>query len=224
MPARRTWWPRPRVSASEANSRWTVHRCIECGRFCATLVASEHIEDGQELVVPQDDHVVGHRDSLGQFELTFDGGARPCPGGRVAGAGAVLWGPPGPEGRQAIARILVAMPGEQHAQIAEARAAAAGLDLLLSQSPDTRYAAVAGDNLAVVRFCCAQGRLRQPAMHQLLDPRLSTAHERGWVLDWQAVRRRLNCEADEVATMAVRWAASLFAQGIMDERSRTDWL
>ena len=134
-----------------------------------------------------------------------------------------MWGPPGPEGRQAIARVLVAMPGEQHAQIAEARAAAAGLDLLLSQTPACRQAALAGDNLAVVRYCCGYGRLRRPAMQQLLDPRLGAARERGWVLEWQAVRRRLNCEADEAATVAVRWAADLFAAGFRNEQLRVEW-
>ena len=49
-----------------------------------------------------------------------------------------------------------------------------------------------------------RGRLRRPAMQQLLDHRLGAARERGWTLEWQAVRRRLNCEADEAATTAVQ--------------------
>ena len=75
--------------------------------------------------------------------------------------------------------------------------------------PEARVVDVAGDNLAVVRFCAGVSRLRRPEMQAILAARLGALEEAGWVLQWRAVRRRLNGEADHVATQALFWAASM---------------
>ena len=84
-----------------------------------------------------------------------------------------------------------------------------GLGMVACLRPDARVVDVAGDNLAVVRFCAGVSRLRRPAMQAILTARLGALEEAGWVLQWRAVRRRLNGEADQVATQALFWAASM---------------
>ena len=91
-------------------------------------------------------------------------------GRRVAGAGAILWGPPGPDGEwHIVARAVVALLGVVHAQTVEAEGCAAALDLLALCGATLRAARVIGDTLAVVRYSAAQGRLRRPRAQQVID-------------------------------------------------------
>ena len=76
------------------------------------------------------------------YEITFDGGAREINDQRVAGACAILWNPVDSAGtRRQIAKRIVSLPGQEHAQIAEAWGLRAGVtfltDVLLAptQSP-----------------------------------------------------------------------------------------
>ena len=209
------WWPPPRVvPAAAATAAWRIERCPHCGQYTAELVTTIPLGPGAELTVAAAPHVLAGND-LVPWEVTFDGGARLLHGRRVAGAGALLWGAPDAAGRRPIlARARVALPAEEHAQVAEAWGLRLGLLLLRRQRPSDRRARVIGDNLAVVRFGASMGRLRGAHMHGLVGPMLSSLHSQGWTLDWRAVRRRLNAAADEVATDAVHMAAGRAAQGL----------
>jgi hypothetical protein len=161
---------------------------------------------------------------LAPLEVTFDGGARLVHGRRVAGAGAILWGEPDQAGlRTVLARALVALPGEEHAQVAEAWGCRLGLDLLRQWAPNDRRARVIGDNLAVIRYGANVGRLRRPAMASLLSAGLAELAQRCWALTWRAVRRRLNGAADAVATEAVMWASRLAATGATAPAITVEW-
>ena len=46
-----------------------------------------------------------------------------------------------------------------------------------------------------------------------MDQGLRPLAERGWLLNWIAIRRRLNKAADRLATLGVFWAARLKAAG-----------
>ena len=81
--------------------------------------------------------------------------------------------------------------------------------MVMKLRPAARVLDVAGDNLAVVRCCAGVSRLRRPHMQAILAARLGALEDAGWALQWRAVRRRLNKEADKAATEAVFWAASL---------------
>ena len=168
---------------------------------------------GNEITVPGDDHILGSTEEQDALLLTFDGGAQSTgrPGGRVAGAGAILWGPVGLDGRRPqLARTVLALPGVPHAQEAEAGGCGEGLDLLLAHRTATmRRVLVSGDNLAVVRYCAGTGRLRREAMFARLDYRLGALLSQGWNIQWRAVRRQLNKAADRLATAGVQWAASM---------------
>ena len=56
--------------------------------------------------------------------------------------------------------------------------------------------------------------MRVTPQQALLEVALAGVYARGWELEWQAVRRRLNTEADELATMGVYQAARCAVQGI----------
>ena len=130
------------------------------------------------------------------------------------GQGPCVGPPPLPDGgREVLARTTVALPDVQHAQEAEAWGCCVALELLEAANPEIRRARVAGDNLAVVRYCAAEGRLRRPAMQCLLGGPLARLATGGWAVDWLAVRRRLNRAADELATEGVFRAAALAAEG-----------
>ena len=178
---------------------------------------------GTEIVTTGDSMVLGGG-APPPWEVTFDGGARPLGGARAAGAGALLWGPPAPDGtRRVIARALVALPGEPHAQVAEAWGAKLAVDLLTAHAPGDRRAQVIGDNLAVVRYGAERGALRRPGMHGPLAAALARAAEKGWHLSWTAVRRRLNEAAAAAATSAVHWAHQLRQQGHTDPVTHIEW-
>ena len=94
----------------------------------------------------------------------------------------------------------------------------AALGLLLALDwPGARRVVVSGDNLAVVRFCAGLGRLRSAAMWSRLDGLVGAAMGQGWALTWRAVRRRLNAEADVLATCGVLWAGSLRRDGVLHD-------
>ena len=46
-------------------------------------------------------------------------------------------------------------------------------------------------------------------MQALLETMLASVYQSGWILDWQAVGRRLNTEADSLDTRGLHWAARL---------------
>ena len=132
--------------------------------------------------------------------------------------------PPNREGhRNILAHTEVALPGVEHAQVAEAWGCHAALHLLAALSPQSRQARVVGDNLAVVRYGAGTARLRRPAMQGLLGPTISRLESAGWALDWRAVRRRLNSAADSVATTGVYAAARLAIQGLLSPALHTVW-
>ena len=159
------------------------------------------------------------------WEVSFDGGARDIGGVRVAGAGAVLWAQcDGLSGYRCAARATVALPAEEHAQVAEAWGGRVALDLLLRTQADLRLARVIGDNLGVIRYGAGEARLRRPAMQSVLEPLLGRIALAGWGLSWQAVRRRLNGAADALATDGVHWAASLARAGVTEPRLHIEWL
>ena len=92
--AHRRWWPPPRsVAAAAATAEWRHRRCPTCGDYVVDLIASVTLQEGAELTVDASPHILGNTD-LVPWEVTFDGGARALQGRRVAGAGALLWGPP----------------------------------------------------------------------------------------------------------------------------------
>ena len=110
-------------------------------------------------------------------------GAWEVRGRRVAGAGAVLWSiEPSTGVVVLVADSLIALPGVQCSQTAEAWGACAALDLLGRTSSARRCARVCGDNLAVVRFGASQGRLRRPEVQCILEPALATMCTAGWLL------------------------------------------
>ena len=111
----------------------------------------------------------------------------------------------------------------EHAQTAEAVGCAAALDLVAQCGATLRAARIIGDNLAVVRYGDAQGRLRRPQMQQILAGRLAAMHKRGWDLFWVAVRRRLNTEANWSAIESLFWAAERLAAGLLTSASRVVW-
>ena len=94
----RSWFPRPRTGGRGANSTWHITCCRTCRVWRACLCTNAPVEAGTEVTVGADAHVSGPRDEDHTFEVTFDGGAKAMDalgGARVAGAGAILWGPPG---------------------------------------------------------------------------------------------------------------------------------
>ena len=225
MLSSRHWWPPPRVvSPDAATSRWDTSRCASCRRFCSRLIACRYVPLGGEVTVAAHNLLDAASDALHPYEVTLDGGVREVRGHRVAGAGAVLWGIEPSTGIAALmAEALVALPGVRCSQTAEAWGARAALDLLRQTSATRRCARVCGDNLAVVRFGAAHGRLRRPEVQCILELAIATMCTVGWLLDWHAVRRRLNMAADTAATSALFWAARLADDGVQQQRVRVTW-
>ena len=113
-----------------------------------------------------------------------------------------------------VAAAVVALPWSATAQLAEAFGCRAALRLLLRYGKSAGRARVVGDNLAVVRYCAGSARLRARPQQALLEEALGGAGARGWLLDWQAVRRNLNSMADRHATRGIMWALRCREAGI----------
>ena len=191
-----------------------VCRCSLCGTYSATLVARRDLDARDEVTVYSNPSPEWE-DASWPFEVTFDGGARMVGDSRVAGAGATLWrhhlagGPP-----TLLASTVVAIPWDAGSQVAEAIGCRAAINLLLALDTGDRRARVVGDNLAVVRYGASSARLRRVDMQAHLEAALGDALGQGWLLTWQAVRRRLNHSADALATRGVMWAAQRRDQGL----------
>ena len=70
-----------------------------------------------------------------------------------------------------------------------------------------------GDNLAVIRYGAATASLRARVQQAVMEVALADTYLLGWQLDWQAVRRHLNTEADALATQGIHLAAAEADQG-----------
>ena len=193
-------WPAPRtVPAAGANAAWRTERCPRCTEWHARLIATARLREGDEVTVGSALHIRGgDRDALG-YEVSFDGAVRSIRGLRVAGAGAVLWGPIGPEGRKMLARTVIALPGVDEIVVAEAFGCSAALALLAQIQPSLRVARVIGDNPLVVRHGAALGRLRHIQAEALMANALAQATAGGWALLWTLVGRDSNRAADGAA-------------------------
>ena len=146
-------------------------------------------------------------------------------GPRVAGAGTILWGRhPATEVVHRVAGAAMAFPASGRSQTAEAWGARMAIDLVCPSGADRRHSPVSGDNLAVVRFCAGQARLRRPAMQSVIDPGLARLMLEGRGIQRLAVRRRLNMAADAIATGAVHWAIRLRAGGSLEPQQEVRWL
>ena len=214
------WFPSPRVSADNHNARWSPHFCGACERHCLSLITTTSIAPNDEIIVPSAPFPDTDK-AQWPLEVTFDGGARTLDGDqKVAGAGATLWrhrrdgGPP-----DLVASCVIAIPGCDNAQLAEATGCRAGLGLLTLEDPSYRAARIAGDNLAVIRYGRGTGRFRNLRLCAQMDLGLAPLTSKGWQLHWVAIRRRLNKAADRLATLGVFWAARLRAIG--DTSTRT---
>ena len=78
--------------------------------------------------------------------------------------------------------------------------------------------------MAVVRYCSGTARLRRVTMQAHLEIALGRILDMSWVLEWQAVRRRLNKQSDELATQGVFWAAEKRDSGQSDIGVSVKWL
>eukprot|EP00959_Pyramimonas_sp_CCMP1952_P433465 9077244-Pyramimonas_sp.AAC.1 len=85
--------------------------------------------------------------------------------------------------------------------MAEVAGCRAGLALLPHLRSPIRTAPVVGDNLAAVRYGAGTARYRRLHLARQMEDALGQAGSAGWVLTWQAVRRRLNKAADSLATI-----------------------
>ena len=85
-------------------------------------------------------------------------------------------------------------------------------------------ARVVGDNLAVIRYCAGTARLRRVSMQAHLEIALGQVLDKSWALEWQAVRRRLNKQSDELATQGVFWAAEKRDAGHAEMVVSVTWL
>ena len=223
----RRWLPPPRVTTpSTATAEWRHRWCGQCRHFCASLCSRAALAEGVELTVPRP-LTPGPDDGLWPLELTFDGGAR-CLGGRpkVAGGGAVLWSFPVDGTAPApLASLVLALPQCDDSMLGEAHAGCQGLALLLSSllPPVPRAVRVVGDNLPVVRFGAAAGRLRRVPQHAPLAETLGAVLAAGWRLTWNGVRRRFNEGADSLATLGVFWADALLSAGLPVAQAHVVW-
>ena len=94
---------------------------------------------------------------------------------------------------------------------------------LADQAIGCRLLHIAGDNLAVVRFAAAQGKLHDPSHERLIAQPLASLLMKGVIPSWSAIRRRFNSAADRLATTAVRCADQLAKLGRMAPEIRFHW-
>ena len=55
----------------------------------------------------------------------------------------------------------------------------------------------------MVRYGAGTGRFQRPILEAQIELALGPLAQRGWALQWQAVRGRLNKAADRLATVGV---------------------
>ena len=218
------WVPPPRLDSERPTAAWHVSYCGVCDKHIAHLRSTGPLQTGDEIVCasspsPELDT------ALWPYEVTFDGGARHIhPDHKVSGAGATLWRhdasgrPP-----EQVASIVVALPDVQDSQVAEASGCRAALGGLANVSTDVRAARVVGDNLAVVRYGAGTGRFQRSLLQAQMELALGPLAQKGWRLQWHAVRRRLNKAADRLATLGVFWAEALRRRGVREVRSHIVW-
>ena len=219
------WVPPPRVDPDRANADWRVWYCATCDKHVAHLAALEHIDTGSEVIcsslpAPDLDTI------LRPYEVTFDGGGTLRRRGREGGRGrSDSLALPARGGGELIhiAPTIVALPDVDNAQIAEATGCRAALAALIRTDANRRAARVVGENLAVVRYGAGTGRLQRPILQAQMELAMDPLAQRGWALQWQAVRRRLDKAADRLATLGVFWAACLRRQGIAQVTTHTVW-
>ena len=167
------------------------------------LVSRTSLAPGDEVTAAG--HVVGCGGAY-QYaaDVTFHGGVCMVRGLRVGGAGATLWRPCGRTGTmRQVAAAAMALHGVADSQVAEAWGAHLAMALVLQLGDGVRRVRIFGDNLGVVRFCAAQGRLHRACAQAVLEPRLTQLALAGWQVSWRAVRRRLNMAADAEATEGI---------------------
>ena len=194
------------VPDAQATAEWRHTTCPSCGQHLLTLHALGALHTGTELTVAACRHIRPSQ-LLPTTQITFDGGARSVEGRRVAGAGAALWQLS--EGSWQLTHVArVPLPAEEHAQVAETWGAVAAIELL-TYVPLHAAALISGDNLNIVRYCAAAGRLRRPHLALPLTRPLADLALTTRTVQWQAVPRRVNKEADSIATEALMQASNL---------------
>ena len=203
LPVGKGWIPQPDVSTKEANASWCRGTCPRCRSHRLYIKADRDIPKGQEIKVAPS-RLVYHPGTDRDMEVTFDGGAREVRGRRVAGAAAVLW-LPDPLGGEMVptCAVHILLPGEEHAQVAEAWGLRGAVGLALYGTKGTTGNRITGDNLAVIRYAADQGGLRKIALQALLEVPLARLAATGRKIEWLAVRRRFNKAADREATEAL---------------------
>ncbi|MFM7985672.1 MAG: hypothetical protein ACKPKO_40805, partial [Candidatus Fonsibacter sp.] len=183
----------------------------------AELRATCDIPLGNEIVSYGVSPVMGRDESEWSYEATFDGGVRAVNGRPVAGAGVVIWGAAQSDGtRPVLGRCRISIPRVASVLYAEAVGCGEALRWLAAHDVTVRLARVCGENLAVLRFCAHEGRLRDPVVHDVLDRALNAVYARGWRIEWTAIRRRFNVAADRLATEGIMHAVSLAESGRHD--------
>ena len=122
-----------------------------------------------------------------------------------------------------VAAARMALGGVEDSQVAEAWGAHLAMSLVFRLRRVVRRVRILGDNLGVVRFCGAQGRLCRTCAQSILEPGLTQLALAGWQVSWGAVRRRLNMAADAEATEGIFWARRLRDEGGVAPRTRVRW-
>ena len=222
--AGRASWPPPRmVLAVNATAQWINRRCEDCRTCCLRLVSLVDLPPGGELTVAESPFILGGGGLEPCYEVSFDGTARTIRGSRVAGAAAVLWGPPGPDGRVKLACAIIALPMGGNSLVAEVRGCQAAIETLLSCDASVRTARIVGDNPHVMRLGAGLGRLPRGEVEDTLTPLLARATMAGWRLRWAWVPRGSNDVADAAAAVGARRARALLEEGVRDAVGETQW-
>ena len=218
------WVPPPRVDPEHATATWRVSYCGVCDKHIARLTALVPLPAGEEVVCsslpsPDLDTI------LWPYEVIFDGGARYINADhKVAGAGATLWHYNAFDAFPTqVASIVIALPDIDDSQVAEATGCRSALAALANVTTDVRAARVVGGNLAVVRYGAGTGRFQRSLLQAQMELALGPLAQRGWRLQWQAIRRRLNKAADRLATLGVFWAEVLRRPGARGVRTHVVW-
>ena len=179
-----------------ANAAWRVRYCDSCSSYIATLSSTRPIGQGQEVLVVSNP-TVELDDVLLPLEVDFDGSAYTEGYG---GSGISVWAHNAAGGSPVqllTATMAISFPVDS--MTAEALGGRLGLGVLLDLSPRRRAARMVGDNLPVVRFGANNARLRRTRMHMQLEDSIASILDQGWKLQWYAVPRRLNEEANRLA-------------------------